>query len=39
MLLDELFTYLQASKKPMDYDGAFGGECVDVIKYLLDLVM
>ena len=35
--LDELTKYLQASGKPMDYDGAFGGECVDVIKYLLDL--
>lgn len=38
MKLDELFPFLQASWKPMDYDGAFGGECVDVIKYLLDLV-
>lgn len=35
--LDELFSYLQASGKTMDYDRAYGGECVDVVKYLLDL--
>ncbi len=34
---DELREYLQKSGKPMDYDGAFGGECIDVVKYALDL--
>ena len=34
---DEIFTHLQKSGKPMDYDGAYGGECVDVIKFVIDL--
>jgi len=30
--------FLQKSGKPMDYDGAYGGECIDVVKYDLDMV-
>lgn len=36
--LDELMAFLQKSGKPMDYDGHYGGECVDVPKYALDMV-
>jgi len=36
--LDELMAFLQKSGKPMDYDGAYGGECIDVVKYDLDMV-
>lgn len=34
---DELLAFLQKSGKTMDYDGHYGGECVDVIKFALDL--
>lgn len=36
--LEELFKFLMRDGKTKDYDGAFGGECIDVIKFLLDLV-
>lgn len=35
LTLDEFLDTIPTNK-PQDYDGAFGGECIDLIKFLLD---
>lgn len=37
LTLDEFLDKIPTDK-PQDYDGAFGGECIDLIKFLLDWV-